>query len=217
MKKIQVPGKDYMTIPESAGDDTGDDAAEDDEDSQEAQGVMGDSFLAGNDQENGETAQSRDTAIDQHIPAFPLDGSNSPELVMTNDGQFTFQPGDISFSRSEPQSAAEMSPGTYLDSNTESFIESTVNLAYSQPTLSSSAPVAPSFLTNRLVDLDHYANSHPIIPHSPSAMSTYSSTTHALDISNFQISYLPDNVSYGMFSPNNPHVPYGLNDFPPYR
>ena len=221
MKKIQVPGKDYMTLPETAGDDAGDDVAEDDEESQEAQPVhaevVGDPFLARNDQEDGEPAQLRDMAIDQHIPAFPVDSSDGLELVMANDRQITFQTSDMSFSRSEPQSAIETSPATYLDSNAESFIEPTVNLAYSQPTLSSSAPVAPSFLGNHLIELDHYANSTPNIPHSPSTMSTYSSTTHPLDISNFPISYLPDDVSYEMFSPSNPHIHYGLNDFHRYR
>ena len=221
MKKIQVPGKDYMTLPENAGEYAGDNVVEEDEESQEAQEgqaeVMGDPFVAGNDQKNGETAHLRDAAIDQHMPVVPLDASNSLGLVMTNDRQFTFQMGDTPFSRSEPQSAVETSPATYLDSNTENFIEPTVDLAYTQPTLSSSAPVAHSFLNNQLVDFDQYANSTPNLPHPTSAMSTYNSTTHALDISNFHISCVPDNVSYEMFSPNNPHVPYGLNDFPPYR
>lgn len=222
MTKIQVPGKDYMVLADSAVDDAGDDAAEHDEEYKEEQGeqdeVVGDSSPPGTVQTNGETLQSPDAAVGLQIPASPIEGSNSLELGITNDRSFTLPTSNNPFSRSGLQSAQEMPFGTYLESNAKSFTTPSMNLAYSRPTLSSSAPAAPSFLSSNSADTAQadFANSSPNVLDLHSTMSN-SRIAHTLeDFSDFQASYVPGNVSYGMSSPNNPQFSYGLLDFPLY-
>ena len=223
MKKIQVPGKDYMALADSAVDDVGDDAAEHDEEYKEEQGeqdqVVGDSFSPGNVQTNGETLQPPDAAVDLQIPASPIKSSNSLEPGMTNDRSFTLQTSSIPFSRSGLQSAHDMPFGTYLDSNAASFTTPSMNLAYPHPTLSSSAPAAPSFLSSNsaVTAPADFATSSPNVLDLPSTMSN-GRIAHTLeDFSDFQTSYIPGNVSYGMSSLNNPQFSYGLLDLPPFR
>ena len=216
MRKIQVPGKDYTALADSAVDDASDDA--DKEEQGEQDEAMGDSSLLGNAQTNGEPTQSHEAAVDQQISASAFESSSNLELAMTNDRQFTTQTSDVPFGRSGLQSAFEMPFGTYLHSNSASFITPSIDLPYSRSTLSSSAPAPPSFLSSNSADPaqtgDNLANSTPNLPDLPSTMSN-ARTAHTLeDFSDFQTSYMPGNVSYGMSSPNNP---YGLLDLHPFR
>ena len=222
MKKIQVRGKDYMALADSVIDDAGDDVGENDEESKEEQGehdeVVGDHFLPGNVQRNDESLQSQDGIVGQQIAAFPLDGTNGLGLAMTNDRHFTIQNFDPPFGQSGFQSNFETSIGTYLDSNTASSTAPSINLAYSRPTLSSSGQAAPFFLNSNSADPtqahDNFASSTGDSPDLPSSMSTTMTAHNPEDFNNFQTSYIPDHVSYGMSSPNN--LPHGLLDFPPY-
>ena len=222
MKKIQVPGKDYKALVDSAVGDAGDDAAEDQE-SKEEQGdndeMVEDLFLPGNVGKIDETMQSHNGAVSHQISVSPLDGANSLELAMPNDRQFTFQDVDVPFSESNFPSAFESPFETYYDGNAAGATTPSINIAHSQPTLSSSAPAAVSFLSSNPADtaqahdnFDSTSHSSLIMP----SITSMTSTAHTLeDLNNFEPSYILGNFSYRMSSPNNPQVPpYGLLDFP---
>lgn len=215
MKKIEVPGKDYMALADSALNHAGDDAAGDDEATKgeqiEHDEMVEGLILQGNVQENGETFH----AHERQISASPLDGANDLELGTTNDRTFV----DIPSSQSGLQSAFETSFETDFDSNAASFNTHNFDPTYPRPTLSSSAPAAPSYLSSNSADpaqtYGNFAYSNPDPFHLTSTIST-SSTAHTLEeLNNFPTSYIVGNVSYGMPSPNNP--PYGLLDFHVFR
>ncbi|CAD6581080.1 MAG: hypothetical protein ASARMPRED_000416 [Alectoria sarmentosa] len=222
MKKIKVRGKDYMALGDSAVDDS----AEDDEEFNEEQGeqdeAVEDLVLLGDVQKNDQTLQRRDGAIGQRISASPLDGANGRELAMADDRQFTSQSIDAPFSRPGFQSAFETSFGTYFDDNAASFATPSIDLPYCRPIFSSSAPAAPSFLSSSnsagpAQVHDNFASSTPDSYDLPSTMST-TMTAHTLeDFDNFQTSYIPGNISYGISSPNNPQIPYGLLNLSPFH
>ncbi len=224
MKKIQVPGKDYVALADSANNDADDDdPAEDDEvskeEQEEADEMITDPFLSEHVQDTDETLQPHDGAGGQQISAS-LNGANSLELAMTNERQFIVQNVDIPFDQSGFQSDFETPFETYFDSTAANFTTSSTDQAYSRPTLTSSAPAAP-FLSRSSTDPaqghGNFASSIPDSLHLPSTMSTIS-TAHTLeDFNPFQTSYISGNVSYGMPTPNNPHVSFGLPDFPPCR
>ena len=223
MKKIKVPGKDYIALADGAFDDTGEDAAEFNEESREEQGEqgedVGDSYLPESIEANGKASQSQDTTVGQQIPASPVEESHNLDLAMTNDRQFTFENGDVPFSRTGLESAFDSSMGGYFDNNAAGFIAPSTNLAYSRPMLSSSAPAAPSFPSSNSADPtqshNNFANSTPDPLDFPSTSMSSTRTAYALeDFSNFQASYIPDNVSCGMPSPNNP---YGLLNLPVFH
>ena len=227
MEKIQVPGKDFTTLADSADNDAADDAAEDDEASKEEQGEQDedveDVILPENIEKNDDALQTGIGAVGQQISASALDGVGNSELATTDnghfdDGQFSVQAVDVPFSQSDFQSALELPLDTYFDGNAASFTSPTTDLAYSAPTLSSSAPATSSFLNSNSADsapIHGNLGSSPLDSFNfPSTMST-TSTAHTLeDFSNFQTPYIP---SYGMHSPHNPHFPYGLSDFRPFR
>ena len=221
MKKIKVPGKDYVALADSAVHDADDDAIEDDETSEQGEQdeVIEDVFLPENVQENDDVLQPHDGSVGQQISAS-LNGANSLELAMTNDRQFIFQNVDNPFSQSGFQSDFDTHFEAYLDSNAANFTTSSMNLAYPRPTLTSLAPAAPSFRSSNSTDPAQghgtFASSTPDAHYFPSTMST-ASTAHTLEeVNSFQVSSIPDNVSYGMLSPNNPQFSYGLPDFPPF-
>ena len=221
MKKIQVPGKDYTALADSAVND----AAEDDEENKEWEGeqadTLGDSSLLGNVQIDGEPLQLHEAPLDQQISASPVEDSKSLGLTMSNDRQFTHQNSDVPFNRSGLPSAFELSFGTCSDSNAAGFTAPSIDLKYSHSMLSSSAPAAPSFMSTNSVDLaqvdDTFANSNPNTLDPSSTMSSSENAYTLEDFSNFQTSYIPGNVSYGMSPPNNPHFPNGLLEFPPFH
>lgn len=222
MRKIEVPGKDYSALADSAVDDAGDENAENHEEYTEEQEEqdegVGDSSMLGNVQTNSKPMQSHEAAVIHQISASTTEGSSNLGLAMSNDRQFTSQTSDVPFGRSGLQSAFEMPFGTYLDSNSVSFITPRIDLAYSRSTLSSSAPAAPSFLSSNSADAaqtdDTFTNGTPSLPDPPSAMSSTRNAHTLEEFSDFQTSYVPGNVSYGMSSSNNP---YGLLDFPPFH
>lgn len=227
LREVQVPGKDYMALADSAVDDNGDDIGEDDdEEEQEEQGeqaekdeIMGNS--SGNVQTEGEKLQSQDAAVDQQIGASPLEDSDSLDLATINGRHFNCQVAGAPFSRSSLESAYETSLGTYFSTNAASFTTPTANLAFSPRALSSSAPVAPSFLSSTSADsvqiYRNLAHSTPNPLNLPSTTTSNTSPAYALeDFSNFQPSYMIGNFSYGMSSSNNPQIPYELLDFPPF-
>lgn len=222
MRKIEVPGKDFSALADSAVDDAGDDNVENHEEYKEEQGEqdegVGDSSMPGNVQTNGEPMQSHEAAVDQQISASTTEGSSNLGLAMSNDRQFTSQTSDAPFGRSGLHSAFEMPFGTYLDSNSVSFVTPRMDPAYSRSTLSSSAPAAPSFPSSNSADAsqtdDNFTNGTPNLPDLPSTMSSTRNAHTLEDFSDFQTSYVPGNVSYGMSPSNNP---YGLLDFPPFR
>ena len=225
MKKINVRGKDHIALADSASNDVGDDAAEDDEESKEKQReqdeVVEDLLLPGNVYKYDGILQPHNGAVSQPISDSPLECAYSFELPTTNDSQLTLQTVDDPFGQSDFQSASETSYGTCFDSNAASYTTPSTTLTYPRPTLSSSAPAAPSFLSSNSADPvqahDEFAGSIPASFNLPSTMST-TNTAHTLEgFNDFQTSYTPGNVSYGMYSPHNPQFTYGLPDFPPFR
>ena len=225
MEKIQVRGKDYVALADSTLDDAGDDVAENFEESQEDQGeqyqVVENHCSLGSAQRNDKSLRSHNDAVGQQNSAS-FDDADSLELAMIDDRQFTTQNFDSSFRRSGFQSAFETSVGTCFDSNTAEFITPGINLSYSRPTLSSSAPAAPSFLSGNSADPaqahDDFASTSGTGDSLtlPSSMSTTMTAHNPEALHDFQTSYLPDHVSYGVSSPNNPQVSYGLLNFPLY-
>ena len=221
MKKIQVPGKDYTALPDSAVND----AAEDGEENREWEGeqaeTLGDSSLPGNVQIDCEPLQLRDGLIKQQISASPAEDSKSLELTMSNDRQFAHRDSDVPFSRSGLPPAFELSFGTRSDSNAASFIAPSTDLEYPHSILSSSAPAAPSFMSTNPVDLaqanDSFGNGNGNTLDPSSTMSSSDNPYSLEGFSNFPTSYVPGNVSYGMSPPNNPHFPNGLLEFPPFH
>lgn len=219
MTKIKVRGKDYMTLDDSAIDDA---AAEDDEQSKEELGeqdeIVEDHFLLRNVQQSDEILQPHDGAVGQQITASAVDGANNFELAMVNDRQFAIPSIDASFSRSGFQPAFETSFETYFDSDAASSTTPSMNLAYSCPPLSSSAPVAPSFLSSNSADPaqanNNFASSTPDPINFSSPMSTTTTAHTSEDFTNFQSSY--GNFLCGISSPNNPQFAYGLSEFPPF-
>lgn len=224
MRKIKVRGKDYTALAVDDADDTAaDDAVEDEKESKDEQGqqdeVVEDIFPLESVQKNDESWKPNDGDAGQQISASPLDGAHSLELAMSHNRQFTLQCIDAPFSRSGFQSAFETSLGTGFDSEAASATPS-MNLAYYRPILSSSAPAAPSFLSSNSADSvqahDSFASSTPDLLDLPTNMST-TSTAHTLEpFHNFQNSYMPVNVSYGISLPNNPQASYGLLDPSPF-
>ena len=227
MRKIQVPGKDFTVLAGSAGDDDeGDDAGENtiegDEENQEQQGeqaeAVKDSSLVGSFQIASGTIQPHDTAVDQQISASPVEASNDLELAMNNDRQFNLHTGDFSCSRSGLPSAFETHFETFPNSNAASFIAPGIDLDYSSSILSSSAPAAPSYLSDNPLDPaqaeNTFAHSTPSPLDLPSSMSNTRNAQTLEDFSNFQNPYMPGNIPYGM-SANNPHFPSGL--LPPFH
>ena len=222
MKKIKVPGKDYVALADSAVNDADDDAVEDDEASEqeEQDEVIEDVFLPENVLKNDETLRAHDGSVGQQISASPLNGANSLELAMTNGRQFIVQNVDIPFSQSGFPSDFETHFEACLDSNAANFTTSSMALAYPRPTLTSLAPAAPSFRSSNSTDpvqgYGNFGSSTPDAHYFPSTMSTIS-TAHTLEeVNSFPTSSMSDNVSYGMLSSNNPQFPYGLPDFPPF-
>ena len=221
MKKIQVPGKDYTALADIAVND----AAEDDEENKEWEGeqadTLGDSSLLGNVQIDGEPLQLHGAVFNQQISASPVEDSKSLGLTINHDRQFTHQNSDVPFSQSGLPSAFELPFGTCSDSNAAGFTVPSIDLKYSHSILSSSAPAAPSFMSTNSVDLaqadDTFANSNRNTLDPLSTMSSSKNAYTLEDFSNFQTSYIPGNVSYGMSSPNNPHFPNGLLEFPPFH
>ena len=214
MKKIQVPGKDFTTL----ADGTVNDAAEDDEETREWEGeqadTLGDSSLLANVQTDGEPLQLRDPASGQQMSASPIEESKSLGVSMSDDRQFAHQNSDAPFSRSGLPSAFELPFGTCSDSNAASFAAPSIDVKYSHSILSSSAPAAPPFNFAQADDTFANGNLNALDPSSTMSSSTNAYTLE--DFGNFPTSYIPGNVSYGMSSPNNPHFPNGLLEFPPF-
>ena len=229
MKKIQVPGKDFTPIADSAvddvGDDTGDDANEDDEENQRWQGeqveAVGDSSLKRSVQIDGEPLQAHDAAVNQQISASPVEGSNSLKVTMANDRQINPLTSEFPFNRSGIHSAFNMPFGACSNSDAASFIAPSIDLDYPRLALSASAPAAPSFLSTNSLNAtqadDSFANSYPDLLGVTSAMSSTRNAHTLEDFINFPTSSISGNVSYGMSSPNNPHFSNGLLDFPPFH
>lgn len=225
MKKIKVPGKDYVALADGAVDDAGDDAAEEDEESREEQAeqyeMVEDLFKPKNTQEADIIFQCHDSAVGQQISTSSLDCAKSLELAINSERQLTIQNTDVSFSHPGFHSAFETSLGTYCDSDAASFTAPSMNLACSRPILSSSAPAAPSFLSSNTTDtMQAYENSASSIPDPSNFASAMSATMTAHtgeDLSNCPSSYVPGHFPYGMSSPNNPQFPYGLLHFPPFH
>ncbi len=221
MEKVKVPGKDFMALADSAGGDAHDDAAEEDEESKEEQGgkdeVVGDCFLPESVKTNTETLRSQDASANQH--AFAVNSSDSLELPMTSDRHFTLPTSDVPSSRFGQHPAVETPFGSYFDSKAEGFTSPSIDPAYSNPTLSLSAPATHAFLSNDSADSaqahDSYATSTTNSLQLPSTMNTTGIAPSLEGFSNFQTSYIPDNISCRISPPNNP-CPYGLQ-FPPFR
>ena len=226
MKKITMPGKDFMALSDAAADDANNDAGEDGVNAQGEQGgqdkVVGNSFLTENVPTNGSNLQSQDIAVGQQISTSPLESSNSLELAMTSDRQLTFPTSDVSFRRSGLEAAFGASSATYFHIAASSF---TPDMTYAFPTPSSSAPAAPSFTSSNAADdgptQNLFVKSTPESLHLPSAMSTTTNAHILEDLSNLQTPYFPDNFSYGMSSPNNAQGAFegtcGLLDFPTFH
>ena len=211
MEKIQVPGKDYMALADSSLNHAGDDATEDDEATKseqvEQEEMVEDIVSHGRVPEHDETFHP---LVEEESSASRLDGANDLELGATNDRRFI----DIPPGPSGLQSAFGTPFETYHINNTASY-----DPTYSHPTLSSSAPAAPSFLSSNLADPfqthGNFACSNPDPFQMTSTMSTTNAAHTLEDFSNFQSSYILGNVSYEVPSPNNPA--YGLLDSPPFR
>lgn len=224
MEKIQVPGKDFVALAASAVNDAGNDTFEDDEAFEEEQGeqdeVAEDVSLPENIQNFDAKSQPYNSAIGQPISTSPLDGVSNVELATTNDQrfddpQFNVQPVDVSFSQSNFQSAFEMSLDTYFDGNTTDYTSPSVDMAYSHPTFSSSAPAAFSFLSSNLADTaPTLGSSIPNPLNQPSTVSTTRRAHTQEEFNNFRTPFIP---SYGMPSPHNPQASYGLSDFTPFH
>ena len=227
MEKIQVPGKDFMALADSAINDAGDDTVEDDEDfkeEQEEQDELAENiFLPGNIQKTDDNLQPYDSAIGSQMSTSPLDGVSNFKLATTDDRQFedpqsSVQPVAVPFSHTDFQSAFEMPLDTCFDGNAASFASPSIDLAYSYPTFSSSAPAAFSFLSSNSADpassLGNLASSNADLLNLPSTMSTTSTAHTQEDFNNFHTSFIP---TYGMPSPHNPQASYGLHDFTPFR
>lgn len=227
MEKIQVPGKDFMALADNAVNDAGDDTFDDDEASKEEQGEQDEMaenvFLPGNIQKTDDNLQLYDSATGSQVSTSPLDGVSNFKLATTDNRQFedpqsSVQPVAVPFSQADFQSAFEMPLDTYFDGNAANFTSPSIDLAYSHPTFSSSAPAAFSFLNSDLADpastLGNLASSNPDLLNLPSTMSTTSTAHTQEDFNNFHTSFIP---SYGMPSPHNPQASYGLHDFTPFR
>ena len=220
MKKIQVRGKDHVALADSAVDDAGDDADQYDEESKEEQGEqdLEDLSMLGNVRENDGSLLSHDGAIPPQIFRSPYDGADDLELALTSDRQFNLQIVDTPFSQSSFQPDFEASFRSVDSSNAASLTAPSIDLAYSRLALSSSAPAPTSFLSSISAGVAHahddFASNTPVSHNLPFNMSM-TSTAH--NVENSQASYIPSNISYGMSSPNNPQVAYGLLDFPPYQ
>ena len=221
MKKIKVPGKDYMALADPPVDDDCEDETNAIEELEEQDDIEADLVLPDDVQTNGEDCQLQDAAGSQQVSTSSLEGSDSLELATANHQQYAFATGDIPFRQYGLERAFETSSGILFDSNAASFTLPSTSLTYPLPTLSSSAPAAPSFLS---INSAHPGHAHNEFAHSnsgpfdlPSTVSTTLNARIMEDLSDFQTSYIPDNLSYGMPSPNNPQGAYGLLNFPPFR
>ena len=222
MKKIQVCGKDYTTLDDSAVNHTSDDIVDGDEESSEQQRegeqaeMVEDPFLFG----NGDTFASPDNSVGQQNVSS-LYGAMNLDLCLTDNGQFNSRIIDAPFSQSAFQTSGFQSPLDYtFDDNAANLTTPSIGLAYSRPTLSSSAPAASSFLRGNSAELAQAHNNldsnNPDSYDCPSSMGTTRSPHTPEDLSVFPTSYRNGNFPYGLSSPNNPQSPYGLLDSPPF-
>ena len=222
MKKIQVCGKDYSTLDDSSVNHTSDDIVDGNEESSEQprEGeqaeVVEDPILFGSGEKYDETFPSPDNSVGQQNVSS-LYGAIDLDLCLTDDGQINSRNVDAPFSPLGFQTSDFQSHLDYtFDGNAATLTNPRIGLAYSRPTLSSSAPAASSFLRGNSAELaqahDNLDSNGPELYNLPSSMGTTRSPHTAEDVSLFPPSYRNGNFPYGLSSPNNPQSHYGLLD-----
>ena len=226
MKKIQVCGKDYITLDDSSANHTSDDIVDGNEESSEQQRegeqaeVVEDAVLFGSGENFDETFPSSDNSMGQQNVSS-LYGAIDLDLCLTDNGQTNSRNVDAPFSQLGFQTSNFQSPLDYtFDGNAATLTNPSIGLAYSRPTLSSSAPAASSYLRGNSAELtqahDNLDSNNAESYNLPLSMGTTRRPHTPEDLSIFPTSYRNGSFPYGLSSPNNPQSPYGLLDSPPF-